>query len=620
MRKISVSIKKIAVMLASVILSAALMYGCGGDNAPETVDAVIAPEYAAVDLNGYNTYYFHAEDGSDSNEGTAQNAPKKTLSAAAELAAQATESRPIRLLFGRGSRFEGNLTLAGYAASEAKPLILDAYGEGEKYPVIAGWGSDTDINAVIKVEGGNTRIYNLEITGPTAYQGIYVQPSKPGVYKNIVIEGCYVHDVNFMWDHPSAPRDTHPSEIDLEQVCTQYRADGSKFGRYVYRRYSAIGFNNDIIQGPAWFEDIWIVNNRVVNIGKIGINVYNMWNNQPGFGYGYNKYLGDDLALNNAEKKLGRFPHKNVTAYGNYIECPGGDGLVLSGVEGGFIDGNVCYYANYLGRPGYWNAGIWVFGSRDIVMQHNEAGYTYPGGGDGEGFDIDNSCVDIVFQYNYAHHNEGGGLLLCNKTTTLTKYNADGTVDKTLTEPGKWENNIIRNNIFAYNGNDLRSTRSAFITIARQVNHVYAYNNTVILRDDIWAQSIIETEDKSAGAACHSHYYYNNIFYSAQPLDARFTITMMYDYIFSNNLYYNVSEEGLNAAADAQAITGINPLFTLPEDFRGLDKLAEFAPEDSRIFTLGKYFKNMDKLRYDILGSEAGDAAYLGAIGKAIGG
>ncbi len=563
-------------------------------------------------LPDYLTYYFDAENGNDANSGTSESAPKQSLEAISAAAATATAENPVKLLFKKGSRFEGNLTLAGYDSTEKRPLVLDSYGEGEGYPVFEGWGTDTEINAVLSVKDDNITIRNLEITGPTAYQGIYVLPAKGGEFANVVIEGCYVHDVNFQWDYPTAPKDTDPSTINLEQVCPETRQpQGDRYGRYVYRKYSAISFNNDTLSRPSWFNNVTIRNNRVINIGKIGINVYNMWDNQPGFGYGYNRYAGEDLSVNNAEKKLGRFPHTNITAYGNYMECTGGDGLVFSGVEGGVIENNTSYYANYLGRPGFWNAGIWVFGSRDILMQYNEAAYAFLGGGDGQGFDIDNACSNITFQYNYAHHNEGGGLLLCNNYTTVSEYDKDGNLLSTESRKGKWENNVVRNNLFAYNGMPSNPSRSAFITIARQTDDVFVYNNTVILRDDIAGQSIINTEDKNAKSLCYRNYYYNNLFYSATNRGAKFTIDMMRDYEFDNNLYFNVGTQGQNA------ITGINPLFEITGDLKGWEAVGKFVPSDVRVFSAGAAFANITPAAKDILGESVQGINYIGAFGKA---
>ena len=66
--------------------------------------------------------------------------------------------------------------------------------------------------------------------------------------------------------------------------------------------------------------------------------------------------------------------------------------------------------------------GMWPISSSDIVMQYNEAAYCHlaNGGADGEGFDIDIGCRNILFRYNYSHDNDGGGILLCNTGGQVT--------------------------------------------------------------------------------------------------------------------------------------------------------------------------------------------------------
>ena len=572
--------------------------------------------YPEVDMSDYTDYYFDAVAGDDANDGKSAETAKKTLKAAEEIAATATGENPVRILLKKGTTFQGNWHLAGFDSTEEKPLIIDAYGDAG-YPVIVGHGSDvyTDEDcASILIRDDNIRIFNLEITGKTAYQGIYVYPKETGAFKNVVIENCYVHDINFNWTYDTLPRDTSPDDIDVESVCPVLRLpQGDNFGRYVYRKYSAICLYPDTMVGPSWFENAWILSNTVRNVGKIGINVYNMWDNQPGYGYGYNMYLGEEIE-NIPGTKLGRFPNKYIVCNYNYIECPGADGIVLNS-ENSVMDGNSCYYANYLGRAGYWNAGIWVFGSRKVLFQNNEAAYTYMrnGGQDAQGFDIDNASSEIHFRNNYAHHNEGGGLLLCNKKTSVTIYDTDGNKKETVTEWGRWQDNYIYNNVFAYNGNPWRNSRAAFITIARTVKDAYIYNNLVICDPAIELQSIINTEDQ--GATCNDLYFYNNIFYSESDSGAWFTANMMYDYDFDNNLFWNVSSTGLET--NNNPITDVDPMIEIDGNFNGFASLEGLRPGNSALYTMGKQFDGMCLIKRDILDTKVGEGLYIGALAEA---
>ena len=566
----------------------------------------------------YTEYFFDSAAGRDGNDGLSASAPKASLAAAVKIASTASETQPVKLLFKKGSVFEGKATFVGYQSTNAFPLILDSYGEGEGYPKFVGTGSETTknkIDAVLYFKDDNVWVKNLEVTGPTAYQGIAFQPSSGGAFENILVEGNYVHDINFNWTYSTQPSATSPDNIDVESVCP--KGDGT--GRYVYRKYSAICLDNDYTSAPAWFENVWIRNNRVENVGKIGINVYNRWNNKGGVNYGYNKYVDGTETYNDESKGLGNYPHKNVYVTGNYLSCCGGDGLVVSGATGGKVNKNVSYYANYLGRAGYYNAGIWVFACTGTVVEYNEAAYTYMrnGGQDAEGFDIDNACRNIIFRYNYAHHNEGGGLLLCNNTTTIKKYDQNGNLtDSNVSVQGDWGDNYIYGNVFAYNGKASDSARSAFITVARAANDAYIYNNTVVMSGEIKEQNIVKVE----AAGCTNHYYYNNLFYSETANGAKFNLSSTMAYRFDGNLFYNVTTSGISSQYNLDAVsydpelTGLGGLST--EDFNGFEALSFFVPENLNVSVGGSALPEKAlaaKSGEDALGNKAGDT-HIGAL------
>ena len=566
----------------------------------------------------YTAYFFDAERGSDYNDGLSLDAPKATVSAAMEIAATASPNNPVKLLFKKGSTFIGKAIFEGYEATKDFPLILDAYGDGEGYPKFVGTGSETTknaIDAVLYFKNDNVWVMNLEVTGPTAYQGIAFQPVSGGAFENIRIEGNYVHDINFNWTYSTAPAETNPDDIDVELVCP---VGDNADGRYTYRKYAAICLDNDYTGAPVWFEDVWIVNNRVENVGKIGINVYNRWNNKGGVGYGYNHYVDGTENYNDPSKNLGNYPNKNVYVVGNNLSCCGGDGLVISGVKGGAIENNVSYYANYLGREGYYNASIWVFASEDVLFQYNEAAYTYMrnGGQDAQGFDIDNACRNIIFRYNYAHHNEGGGLLLCDNTTSIDKYDVNGNlIQSGASVSGNWGDNYIYGNVFAYNGIVNDPERSAFITVSRKVSNVYIFNNTIVMSGEIKGQNIVNVEQDG----CSYHYYYNNVFYSEKNSSAKFDLFGEFTCYFNGNLFYNVSTNGLfltnqNARTYDPKMTGLDGRET--SDFNGFDALSFFVPQESKVWTDGVNLpeKALEaKLNEDALGNKTGNV-HLGAL------
>jgi len=256
--------------------------------------------------------------------------------------------------------------------------------------------------------------------------------------------------------------------------------------------------------------------------------------------------------------------------------------------------------------------GLW---QPEGSLPEQQAAYTYMrnGGQDAQGFDIDNASSEIHFRNNYAHHNEGGGLLLCNKKTSVTIYDTDGNKKETVTDWGRWQDNYIYNNVFAYNGNPWRNSRAAFITIARTVKDAYIYNNLVICDPAIELQSIINTEDQ--GATCNDLYFYNNIFYSESDSGAWFTANMMYDYDFDNNLFWNVSSTGLET--NNNPITDVDPMIEIDGNFNGFASLEGFRPGNSALYAMGKQFDGMCLIKRDILDTTVGESLYIGALAEA---
>ena len=569
-----------------------------------------APDYPKADLSKYVTYYFDSEDGYDESDGLTPSTAKKSIEEAERICSTVTEKDKVRLLFKKGCNFTGNFKIAGASACDEYPLILDSYGNGDGYPVFYG------DNSVLEVNVSNIRLYHLEVTGPKAYRGIHIAPDKKGVMKNIVVESCYVHEINWNWVYPTEPKNTCPDDIDVEVVCPHFRKDGKTLGRYWYRYYGGIIVHNEI--GPSWFENIWVLKNIVKNVARTGMIIYNKWVDKPGVGYGYNTWMGYDFKDNDMERGLGYFGSKNIYWNDNYIECAGGDGFCVCSGENVFVERNTAYYSNLLGRTGYWNAGLWVYNLKNAIFQHNEVGYTWMrhGAQDSEGFDIDNACEDLVLQHNYSHHNEGGGILFCNLATKVTERKPDGTpvrLDENREpvwekETGKWFKNIVRNNVFYENGNPLDPVRSGFITIARETDHALVYNNTIVLRKDIDGQSVIHTEDEST--FCYKNVYANNVFYAPQKTGAKFTVKMMKNSKFVNNLYYNMGDQA-EALGDTEAITDVDPQITPPKDFFGLDKMQAFALGNKEVLKKGKTLTRISET--DGVGNKNKNAC-LGAI------
>ena len=431
----------------------------------------------------------------------------------------------MRIRIKAGSEYEGTLKVvripnAEYSNSDMEPLVIDVYGatQSQPYAKITGPAG----GSCVEVDGSNIRISGLEVTGSTAYRGIWLNPTKAGVMKNVVISGNYCHDINFntneLDDSQYAPENP-PDATIAQQICSNSSYD------HLYGGIVADAAINP--NGANWFENLWIENNVVKRVARTGIWVFSKWTNRPGCDWGYNYYVDDEH---------GYYPHKNVIIRKNELLQTGGDAIVMGAVWGGWIENNTSYYAQYLGRSGYYNAGIWTHSCRNVVFQFNEAAYTYKrnNAGDGQGFDIDIGNTDITFRYNYAHHNEGGGILLCNFSTEMTFYNADGTVKETVAEIAPdWSNVVVRNNVFADND------EAVFDVVGTgDIRNFTVENNTVVIPGTSNNDLLLDANEYFEKENDDNWMFRNNIFLSKGGKMADFATVNAVGARFYSNVFW----------------------------------------------------------------------------------
>ncbi len=556
------------------------------------LDITYAPKYEVIDETNYVSIYFDSENGDDLNDGLSQNSPKKTIEEANKVVKKVKQTEPTKLLF-KGT-FKGTLELSQYSSSEKKPLIVSSYGNSKA--VFDGDGNDS----AILVSGGDLRIYNLEVTN-SGRVGIYVYTN--GIYKNLVIEGCYIHNVNWNWtfDESEESYNTHLNDLGLNGVKT---VDPT----YIYETGGII-FNTGM-STISYLENVWVKDNRIEKVSRSGIFMTSQWVRKIGVSWGCNPYCDDEH---------GYYPSRNVNYVGNYVDMSGGDGLVMIGVDTGYFESNVSYNANFLGRTSSANAGMWPISSKNIVMQFNESAYCKlkNGGNDGEGFDIDIGCKNILFQYNYSHDNDGPGLLLCNTGGTISLYDEEGNLIK---EKGKivqvddradWSNVIVRNSIFVNNG---LCDRPTLFHVAGSCYDLLFENNTVIYTDvkNQPLMNITMWDEKYKKA--NNFTFKNNIFYSPSENNSVFSMDCLGDdYLFVGNLYFNISENQIESVNDSKAYT-FDPGFTKLTGEMGYENVELFTPTNINCYKNG--LRLSIKNKYDILMNLTYNTQYLGAIAK----
>lgn len=531
---------------------------------PENVvysEVITPPSISQVDESDYTIYYVDSEAGSDANDGLTAGSAFQTLNKISTL----TKEPATKVLLKSGSVFKGTLTLKDLKGTAQKPFIVDIYG-GNNRAVIEGSGDQT-----VLIQDDNVRFRNIFITNKGGKRGLRIQALEAGAMENIEITGCRFEEIN--WAGNAEFVGVNPASLDVRAICS----DGNfnkEFGGIIIEAFTPR------TTGASWYENLFVTNNEFYQVCRTGILLTTRWGSRIGVGEGYNEYVNDDTNW---------YPCKNVVIQGNNIQYVGGDGIILMGSDNSFLDHNVCYYANFLGRTGHASVGIWPYSSRNTVVQYNESAYTQwaNGSADGEGLDVDIACKNTIVQYNYVHHNVGGGILLCNNGTE----NHEGT--------------IVRNNIFLYNGG---TTKGSLASISSNVGRTEIYNNIVITNDK--NKRVLFSDDWGKVGNSHDITFRNNIFMSTKPTIGIFDHSYIDNCVFKNNLYYNL---GNFKAMDPDALL-YDPTITVPADMDGYDKGSLCRPTNTDVFLDGLLFDGM--LNTDFAGSSTIGIGYLGAFAE----
>lgn len=388
------------------------------------------------------TYYVDSGAGSDTNSGTSQDSPWKSL------------ARVNAVVFGPGDRIllkagavwaNEYLDLKGSGAA-GNPIVVDRYGTGAKPLIQFG-------NTSAEGEGFGVRlknvsyweINNLEITSgqfPTDMRrsGILVvgEGTGAGAFKHIYIRGNDIHDV----------------------FGTDRRTGGINF--------HARGSNTS---PESTWDDVLIENNTVINVADTGIQV-----------------MTDAFANSSWIHKFDAFT--NLVIRGNYVEKIHRDGILVRASVSPLIEYNTTNeigvscdvdtaVVNYLDSIGYV-AAQWAYYTSGAVFQHNEAFNTQTLQGDGQAWDFDIKVTNSIYQYNFSHHNEGGALLVMDSTdNNVFRYNiSQNDYDRFGAfhlRPGGGKLNVYNNVIYRDNGVTNSLTGASTTGMANYANNIF-YN------------------------------------------------------------------------------------------------------------------------------------------------
>ena len=464
------------------------------------------------------TYYVDCALGNDANNGTSTATPWKTFANVNSRVLVAGDSVLLKrgaTCFGIGSLLpQGNGT-------PSAPITLGAYGTGNR-PII-NCGTAAGVYGCVRILNNEGYvIQDLEVTGTKVDSvngpaGIYLEStvSKKSYFR---ITNVVSHDVWY----------------------------GFSIGAYKYGKGGNL-LNQSIGNNPGYLDDIIIDGVEAYNDGGAtgnGGKGIEIAGNYSGGGFDPAKPLNTNITVRNS----------------NLHDNPG-DGIVFTATNGGLVE---YITANHNGFQADDRYGIWPWNAKNVVTQFSEAAFnetgTNKGGG---GFDCDYNVIGCVFQYGYAHDNEGPGILFIGYGKTNTTDAAN-----------------VRYNLFVDNCWHATAPDCGDATVFGTVDNSYFHNNTIYFKNrnnnpNKIAAMFLATWGKFGNPT--NFHYKNNIVYLTnnsraywQEVGGSYFLDYNLLYAESGNLNINWGGTIYNTLAAFQATgqeahsrTG-NPLFAAP--------------------------------------------------------
>lgn len=268
-----------------------------------------------------------------------------------------------KLLLKSGCHWKASLRPAGSGSASA-PITLGRYGEGP-LPAIAGDGAEA---ALLLRNQEYWDISDLELTNDAP---------APGLRRGILIRAENVG---------GALHHFHISGVDIHNVRGRLGADMTS------KCTGGIGFEAVTQARPSRFDDIAIENNHIHAVDNMGVN------------------LNTDVGPHPRDPHWQELRHTGVIVRGNRLEDIGKNAICIRASLAPMIERNVISKA----AARYHGNAIYVFGSKDSVIQYNEVSHTQHLEIEGAAFDSDYNCEGTIIQYNYSHENGGGLADICN--------------------------------------------------------------------------------------------------------------------------------------------------------------------------------------------------------------
>jgi hypothetical protein len=346
-------------------------------------------------------YYIDQRGGNDSNSGISKNTAWRSLKNVNAFEFQGGDS----ILFRRGGHWKGILNLGG-SGSKGRRIVLSAYGKGVT-PIFDAEGkkrpSDLMSATILLYNQEYWEIRDVEVRNfekgnpekPVNKAGILVLAKDLGTLHDFVFENIKIFNVN---------------------GSLKTRENGGLFLKIIADSIAEK-------RVPTNFDGVYVNNCHFFDVDRGGFLNQSVWKNRD-----FDTEFGEVCR----NKRINTwYPSYNILIENCKFEKVGGNGLVTRVAESPVVQNNLFLYCSIktTGNASY------PYNCDNALWQFNEACYTVYNEGDvdASGFDSDYMCKNTVIQFNYSHHNDWGGLLVCSWGKLANSFN-DGTV--------------VRNNVF----------------------------------------------------------------------------------------------------------------------------------------------------------------------------
>ncbi|MFB9057365.1 hypothetical protein ACFFU9_11505 [Mariniflexile ostreae] len=340
-------------------------------------------------------YYVDNIGGDDRNAGTHENLPFRSLEKINEQLFNPGDA----ILFKRGGHWTGICKPQGNG-TVGNRILIGSYGEGD-LPIIDAEGQkgeDDFLSAsLILFNQEYWEIRDIEVRNfekgnpikPTKKAGILVLAKDIGTLHDFKFENLKISNVN---------------------GSLRTRINGGLF-------FNIIADSIPEKRIPTNFNGIYVNNCYFSDVDRGGFVNQSFWRTRD-----MDSKFGElcaDGEINNW------YPSYNIVIENSKFENVGGNGLVTRVAESPLVQYNLFVRC---GSKTTGNAS-YPYNCDNALWQFNEASYTVYNEGDidASGFDSDYLCKNTIIQYNYSHHNDWGGLLVCSWGKVKNAFN-DGTI------------------------------------------------------------------------------------------------------------------------------------------------------------------------------------------------